>query len=509
MIPGRWPDVLYASVATLILSWNVLHAGRAVQLQRGSRATRWLSALCGLLVAPALVIAITSVSLTLGRATHIVAWVWPLTAALFLLHSLITVGEGSAMPAVGIPVALVNLVVFASSAVRYANGQGLVLPSALGALGLAEATSLGSVFGRAALVSPLALALPVLTPVLPARGRIGRLATVSAALLAATAALLYVSEYPRAVRALESFSPFGGERLQEHSTGTFALGVRILPELTGTPSSTALDHDLALVATLGADVIAIEVTPAGARGAALDALARALDDVRRDSTLLIVTLGFDRGDDRRVRRSAEAYLATRLSAVEQTMRRLHPDILVPARDPATAGRDALGTASLSYWTHFLAEAAARAHLIRPRTQVGVAASSFTAFDSALFTWASGPSSPMDLAGFTLAPSYGGGASLAAQLRVAGRWARTSARPLWVFGAGTPPTVFGERGQAQALWGVLGWATSQPGVRGVVVDAAADYRTLVGMRAPSGRLRTVATTFERAQRALAEAASVRP
>ena len=139
----------------------------------------------------------------------------------------------------------------------------------------------------------------------------------------------------------------------------------------------------------------------------------------------------------------------------------------------------------------------------------MAATSFTPFDSALFAWASGPKSPLDLVGFTLTPSYGGGSSLAARLRVAGQWARLSARPLWVFGAGANPRIFGEASQERAVWGVLAWATSQPRMRGVIVDGAADYDQLVGMRAPGGRLRGVVSTFERAQRALAEVAPARP
>ena len=47
------------------------------------------------------------------------------------------------------------------------------------------------------------------------------------------------------------------------------------------------------------------------------------------------------------------------------------------------------------------------------------------------------------------------------------------------------------------------------MKGVIVDGAADYEALVGMRAPSGRLRGVVTTFERAKRALAEGVPARP
>ena len=508
-MPARWPVVVYVLLSAFLLGWNVLHAGRAVQLQRGGRVTRWLTALCGLLVAPALAIALTSVSAINGRATYIVAWVWPLTTACFVLHALRALTEGTVRLSVGLPVAAFNVAVFASATVRYANALGATLPSFVGAFGLAEATSLGFIFGHAALVSPFVLALPVLTPIVPARRRAGRLAVLIVAALSSAGALIYATEYPRAVRAMDGFAAFAFERLQERPRGDFALGVRLLPEVDGAPSPVALRNDLALVDTLSADNIEVWVTPAGTRGSTLDSLSRALDDLRRDSTRLVVSLGYDRGDLRRVRRNPEGYATARLAAIERIMRRVRPDILLPARDPADAGQDALGVVSLSWWTRYLSDAAELAHRLRPQTQVGVAATSFTAFDSALFAWASGLHSPLDVVGFTLTPSYGGGNSLAARLRVAGQWARLSARPLWVFGSGANPRVFGEASQERAVWGVLAWATSQPRMLGVIVDGAADYDQLVGMRAPGGRLRGVVTTFERAQRALAEVAPARP
>jgi hypothetical protein len=220
-------------------------------------------------------------------------------------------------------------------------------------------------------------------------------------------------------------------------------------------------------------------------------------------------MGYDVGDARRIRRNPEGYAAQRLAAIERTMRRLRPDVLLPGRDPAEVGSAALGSVSLSWWTRYLSDAAELIHRLRPRTEVGVAASSFSPFDSALFAWASSANSPLDLAGFTLIPSYGGGSSLAARIRVAGQWARTSARPLWVFGTGANPRIFGSSAQEWTLWGVLTWATSQPRMRGVIVDGAGDYDELLGMRAPGGRLREIVSTFERAQRALAEAAPARP
>jgi hypothetical protein len=112
---------------------------------------------------------------------------------------------------------------------------------------------------------------------------------------------------------------------------------------------------------------------------------------------------------------------------------------------------------------------------------------------------------IDLIGFSFAPSYGGGASLAARLRIAQRWIRRTTKEQWVFSASGYPDVYGEANQARAIWGTLAWATSQPRVRALIVNGAGDYDTLVGLRAPGGRLRPVVASIDRARRALEEAA----
>ncbi len=508
-LPFRGPQVAYAAIVLLMLAWNVRHAGTAVQLQRGSPWLRGLTGLNGLLVIPAFAIALTSASALTGRATSVVAWAWPLTTLLFVAHSVAAVAQRLTRPALGVPLVLFNLAVGASASAQYANANGWTLPSAAGAAGLASASTLGLVFGRDALLSPWALMVPVLAPVVPARYRRGRAAAGLLALATAAVTLLTLAEYPRAIEAWQSFGQFSADRLQERPGGDFLLGLRILPEIERAPSPGALRGDLTLIDSLGLDAVQVYVTPDGTRGTALDSVSRALDDLRRDSTLILLSLGYDARDGRLAARDPAAYARARLEAVDRAVRRLRPDVLLPARDPGSLGVASLGELPATWWRQFLGDAAARARQLRPRTRVGVSVAAFTPFDSALFRWAQGSDSPLDLVGFTLAPSYGGGHSLEARLRVAGQWSREAGRPMWVFATGANPRLFGEANQALAAWGVLSWATTLPRIQGVVIDGAADYDAIFGLRAPDGHLRSVVATLDRAQRSLAEVATVKP
>lgn len=498
----------YGAGVALIVVWNITQAARIVQLQRGRRLTRTLSGLGALLVLPAAAIAVTAASPISGRTTFALEWVWSVVTMIFAVQAVAVVVEPGVARGRTLVVALYDLWVAGGAVVRLLNVWGATLAGPVGAVALAESTSLGFVFGRVALASPWALTIPVLAPLVPAVGRTGRAIQLVALAWTVTGALFFVTEYPRAVRALDSFAPFAAERVQERPRGDFALGIRILPAVNGSPSPLALGHDLALVDSLGSTAIEIVITPRGATAAALDSVARSIEDLRRDSTLLVVAMGYDRETPTGAP-ALERYAAKRLAALDRTVRLLGPDVLFPVNDPGDEGFRALGPVPLSWWTQYLTDAAALTRRLRPRTRVGVAASAFTPFDSALFAWASGESSPLDVVGFTFSTSYGGGASLSARFRVASSWLRGAQRPLWVLGGGTSPRIFGERAQELAAWSVVTWATSQPRSRGVILDSAGDYDALTGFRAPSGRLRGVVGAVERARRLLAESSAARP
>jgi hypothetical protein len=324
------------------------------------------------------------------------------------------------------------------------------------------------------------------------------------ATLALAYAVIFVAELPSSFLAVRSYATYARDRLQERPQGDFAIGLRLFPELRSGPPPLALRSDLALVDSLSVGAISVVLDPAGATTAALDSLARSIEDQRRDSVVLVVSLGYERNAREAFRASPQRYLESRLDAVERIARRLRPDILLPARDPYTQGVRMLGRVPLTWWQEYLRLAARDARRANRRTRVGVAASAFTGSDSLLYAWAARADSPLDVVGFSFYPSYSGGASLAARFRVASRWMEGTTKPHWVFAAAGYPLTHGEPSQAQAIWGTLAWATSQAPVRGLIVESAGDYDELTGLRAPGGRVRPAIASVERAVAALAEA-----
>jgi hypothetical protein len=456
-----------------------------------------------LLILPAALVAVSASFILSGRAMYTIEWLWPLTLSLFAAQALYAALRHLAVGSFAWPLALYNVLIAAAAISHSLSSFDDVLLSGVLIPETARASAMGLVFGRDALGNPFAILVPILVPASPARGRLMRAARSGLALLASAAGLVIVLEMPPAARSVSTYDEFDRERLQERPAGDFALGLWILPTLDDPPPPLALNYDLQLVDSLRPNVLAVEITPEGARAAVLDSLSRSLEDHRRDSTLLVVSLGYDSGDRERYRASPSEYSRRRLRAVSRIVRSLRPDYLLPAREPYEAGARALGDVPAAWWVRYFAAAADSVHLLRPRTRVGIEATTFAPNDSSLFHWAATPSSGVDVLGFAFVPSFAGAPALQARLRAADRWLRRSTKEHWVFSAGETPATHGERNQARAMWGTLSWATSRARVTGLIVRAAGDYDAVNGVRAPGGRLRPVADIIRRTQTLLAE------
>lgn len=494
-----------ASVA--ILLWNVLLSAQISRVRRQSRLFLALTSICGLFVVPAALIELASGTTPTGRVIFLVTWIWPLVLLCYVVQSGYALFRRYVTSLLAVPIFVYNCVVLGAAVSSYASRWIDQLPAPLAGLAVAQAGALGVLFGREALWSPWLVLLPFLSPAYPAVWRVNRVIRAVIAGAATAAVVLMVAEYPRAVYAAQSFSTFGSERLQERPRGDFAVGLRIFPSLQGAPAPLPLSRDLALADSIGVRVVSVVLLPSGAHAVALDSLEASLDIIRRDSVLLVLTLGYDVNDAERYRRDPARYLKRRVELIDQIVRRVRPDVLLPALDPLDAGRRALGDVPAAWWQAYLDSAARRAHTLRPRTRVGLAVSSFTPDDSALYAWGERTRN-IDLLGFSLAPSFGGGTSLEARLRLAERWMRPSRKGQWVWSARAYPRTFGEANQQRAIWGVLAWATRQAKVRGVIIDGASDYESSDGLRDPGGRLRPVVATVTRARAAIDETAEGR-
>jgi hypothetical protein len=498
----------YYVMSGLVLAWDTFMAGQIAQLRSAPRPFAFMSALAALLLAPALLVDAAAGSSLAGHTFDQLAWIWPAVTILFTAQALYATGRRMVSPFLGVPIVLYDLLLVVVVITRYLLSLGFAPAAWALTTEVAHVNVLGYVTGPAALGARFSVQLPLLAPAFPARWR----ASMAVRALLAVLALIWCGatalELPAAQTAIASYASLGNEPLQERTAGDFTIGLRVLPIIDAAPPASALHNDLILVDTTGAEAVSI-VVGTDARNAALDSLGRALEQLRRDTTTLIITLAPPAGAAVLYHRSPAAYTTARLADVARIARRLHPDYLLPVDEPYGRAAHALGALPVAYWERYLTDAAAAAHRVDPRIRIALSASSFEPRDSALFVWAAAPTSPIDALGFALAPDFTGGAGLNARLRAADRWMAAEpqvslAKEHWVFTTRGFPETHGEASQERAVWATLAWATSHAAVKGLVVADAADYDDRTGLRAPTGRLRPVVGAVSRATRNLREA-----
>lgn len=497
----------HLALAAIILIWDIVLAGRIAQDRQAPRLFQALSGLGALLMLPALLLDLATTTIITGRAVVTMDWIWPAVLVLFALQALYAIVRRLVNPMWGIPILVYNVVIAVVGIARYmiAHGDAPVEPLVT----LVAAQSIAMVFAggsSSVLMTPFYINMPMVSPAFPA------LRTLTAgfrAIMSAYAALwllfIFAIGLPRAVVQLRNYQAHARDQLRERPDADFAVGLKIYPDIASPPPPPAVREDSALVDTLDVDAIEVVVVP-GATKAAIDSLGKLLDPTRRDSTPLIVAIGY-RGVLLPELGKNRLNTAQRLATLRQVVARLQPDIVLPAEDPYGSGARAVGTLSPKTWETYLTDAARVAKGIKRNVRIGVAASAYTRADSTLYAWAAGSGSPIDIVGFSLFPSPYVGGGIQADTRTADRWMRVMPpqKEHWVFATGGYPLAYGERSQSDAVWEVLAWATDHPAIKGTVVYEAGDYGLSRGLRAPNGRLRPVAGAVMRAIRGLRESA----
>ena len=160
---------LYVILSVMMFAWNVLVAGRIAQLRRAPRNFAALWALCGLLLAPALLIAFAASSILYGRAMQPLLWVWPLVAVMFLLQVIYALSKRLVTPMFGVPILLYNAVIAAVALSKFVVSRGSVPPEFVHGLAAAQTSAAGIVFGAAALWRTAYVQVPLLAPEVAAR----------------------------------------------------------------------------------------------------------------------------------------------------------------------------------------------------------------------------------------------------------------------------------------------------------------------------------------------------
>src|SRR5919112_702686 len=496
----------------MVLVWDVALTSRIVQVRTLPRTFVALTALAGFLLLPSLVIHLATANAITGRSVTEVDWLWPVTLILFALQALYAAMRRLVNPFIGFFISSFDVLIAVDAVLRSIAATGSTLP-APALLFLAATTGTFSFVLTSSTVvsSPLLVLVPMIAPAFPALRRATATFRLFLAMVAASWVIIFITQLTPADQAVNSYRIHDprSEKLQERPEGDFEIGLKLFPDLEGPPPPVAIRNDLALADTLEVSVVSVVIVPEEMTGPALDSLASALEMIRRDSTQLIVTLGYPRPLLPLPGRTFND--ARRLQTIEGVVRRLRPDVLLPAEDPYDSGTRAAGQRPPQFWESYITRAAAIAKRVRPRTRIGVSASAYDRRDSTLYAWAAAPDSPVDVVGFTLFPSRTGVRTMDAATHAADRWMResNSKKDHWVFAAGGFPEAHGEVSQERAVWAALAWATSRPAVKGLIVSEAGDYGTITGLRAPDGHLRRATYAVMSAMRGVKEARATAP
>jgi hypothetical protein len=484
-------------LGALVLAWNVTLAGWMGTRREGPRWFANLSSLIGLLVAPAAVLAVAASTDAGARTITGVTWLWPATCLLFVLQAASATALRYVSSSVGLPLLAYNLLLAA-----IAVGDDLVARSGSAPLLLQGAVAardsvLGIVMGRAALATPLAVLVPLLAPAYPARWRASALVRALLVLYAVIAGTLLAMEWPRGVAVIRSFDG-ASTFVEPREPSRFPVGVRLLPPLDGPPSPRAVRASARLAERVSPDAVMLVLRlPAGPL-VGLDSVAQVLAPYRAAGARVLLALSFERDDALAVRAAPAATSARRLATLRSVVARVRPDVVWPALPPAAPALRAGPTPSVLWWQSHLTAAAAEVRRAHPTARVAWAVSRFDAVDSALHAWAMRPDSPLDAAGFVLAPGFSGLPALDARLRAADRWVSAhdgAARPHWIL-THAFPRAHGDTAQAQAILHVYAWASRREWSAGLIVGEPTDDAGMLGLVAADRRERAVLERLRR-------------
>jgi hypothetical protein len=480
----------HLALSLIIVLWDVVLAGRISQLRLASRPFAAVTGLCCLLVLPALIIRMATATVITGRAVVAVDWIWPLVVALFAVQAIYAVSRRLVNYLWGIPIVVYDVILAVTEAVRFGVAHGWGWANGLSGVLTAQSSTLAVVTqSPIAVTTPFFLLVPMISPAFPA---LRRTTAAFRAFVSVDATLwviaLLVWGVSAAKQAGDALADHLDDRLRERPAGDFRVGLKVLPDVGSEPSPHALDKDLQMAATLGVRAIAVVVAP-GAGDSTLARTAREIDRLG-DSVTVVVSIGY-KGKLVPELGIAPFDEATRLATVERVVRRMHPDILLPAEDPMAVGSRIVGELPVQRWKAYYTAASRRAKAIDPRVKIGYSVSSYGIADSILYAWAAQPGSPVDVVGFSFFPEKKGIDDIVNAFEpAADRWIKTTApqKEQWVFAAGGYPLNSGERMQERIVWRSLAWATDHPGIKGLIVYEASDYAQARGIRAPNGRLR---------------------
>ncbi len=483
--------------AAAIIGWNFSLGARLSTFQTAGRAFRTLSGLGAFLFLPALVIGLLAASAPGARVLGPLAWLWPLVTVALVVQAVWALSRGGASAFIAAPLVVFDALVAWVAVVRWVESVGVALPVWALAPGMAVSSLAAVAYGTAVFPWGAVLLMPVLVPAAPARWRATRAARTVMAAGCAAAVVATVLALPRAEAALLSTHALSTAPAEASVRSDFAVGVRLFGTLAGPPGSAMVRSEVPLADSLGVTALHVELAPSGTSAAALDSVARSIY-TRRDSLVLVVTLTLDgsraplEGSD----------VQQRMAMIERVVRRLRPDVLVPAERVITGPL----APRLETWQDYYQRAAAAARRADRRVTVALATDASTATDSALAEWVLQGGSPVTAVALAVRDCGAEPSRFLDALNALARWASLSrvASDVWVLGVPTAPAVTGEIAQQQLVRHALAWGAARPWVRGIIAGDAGDITAPTGLRTATGRGRRALAEVGAALRAQRDA-----
>ena len=197
--------LLVLGVALAVLAWDIALAGWIAARREAPRVFTNLTAFCGLLVAPALLVAVATGTETGARTISGITWLMPMVACAFVLQVLYSLLSRLVSVVVALPILLYDVVIAVVAIGDYLASQHGVAPLPLQAAVSARDVILGMTAGRAALVSPLAMLVPMIAPAYPARWKLSGAVRAVLVLGATALTTLLLIEWPRGFAAVRSY----------------------------------------------------------------------------------------------------------------------------------------------------------------------------------------------------------------------------------------------------------------------------------------------------------------
>jgi hypothetical protein len=492
-------------LSLIIVIWDVVLAGRIAQLRLASRPFAAITGLCGLLLIPALIIRMGTSTFITGRAIVAVDWIWPLIVTLFAAQAMYAVARRLVNYLWGIPIFVYNVALATTEIMRYGVSHGWGWANEVAGILTAQSSTLAVIVQSSiAVTTPFFFLVPMISPAFPA---LRRATAAFRAFMAVHATVwmiaLLVWGLSASTQAGRALTDHLDDRLRERPAGDFRVGLKILPDVASEVSPVAIENDMELATALGVRTLGLVVVP-GVPDTALAIIAREISRLG-DSVTLVVSIGY-KGKLLPEFGTAPFDETARLVTVEKVMRRLRPDILLPAEDPMAVGSRLVGSLSVEQWQSYYTAAAARAKAVNPNVKIGYSVSSYGIADSIMYAWSAAPGSPVDVVGFSFFPEKKGIDDIVNAFEpAADRWMKTTPpkKEHWVFAAGGFPLTTGERMQERIVWRSLSWATDHPAIKGLIVYEAGDYAQARGLKAPNGRLRRAERAVRNAIRQLRE------